>query len=162
VVVDLAHNEAGVSALVEVLTGLRAPGAAVRLVMGSPGDRTDDIITGVGELAARGADQVVIAHKEHYLRGRDPDELAALLRAGAAAVGVTDVPVCPTELAGLQALVEQSVPGDVVGRMCHAERVEVEAWLRGLGANVAEPAQIRAKVLTARGPVGVDGAGASA
>jgi cyanophycin synthetase len=151
VVVDLAHNEAGVEALLEVLDGLRAPGAAVRLVAGSPGDRTDDIIRGVGEIAARGADQLVIGHKEHYLRGREPDELAALLREGAAAVGVHDVPVHPTELAGLQALVEAAKPGDAVGVMCHAERGVIDSWLREAGATVDGPNEIRAKVLAARG-----------
>ena len=150
VVVDLAHNEAGVAALLEVLAGLRAPGGAVRLVAGSPGDRTDEIIRGVGELAARGTDRVVIAHKEHYLRGREADELAALLREGAASVGVTDVPVHPTELAGLQALLDESRPGDVVGVMCHAERTEVDGWLRSSGATLDGPDEVRAKVLAAR------------
>jgi cyanophycin synthetase len=150
VVVDLAHNEAGVAALIEVLHGLRPDGIAVRLVVGTPGDRTDDIIRGVGEIAARGADEIVVGHKEHYLRGRDPDDLAALLRDGAAAVGVTDVPVHPTELAGLQALVARSAPGDVIGIMCHAERVEIGAWLSAEGAEVATPEVIREKVLAAR------------
>jgi cyanophycin synthetase len=149
VVVDLAHNEAGVQALLDVLHGLRAPGCQVRLVLGTPGDRTDDIIRGVGEIAARGADQVVIGHKEHYLRGRDPDELAGLLREGAATVGVTDVPVHPTELAGLQALVGASVSGDAVGVMCHAERAEIAAWLTDHGATVDTPESIRTKVLRA-------------
>ena len=115
VVVDLAHNEAGVLALVEVLTGLRAPEGRTLLVMGSPGDRTDEIIRGVAELAARGTDQVVIAHKEHYLRGRELSELTALLREGAAAVGVTDVPDYPTELAALQALVARRRPATPSG-----------------------------------------------
>jgi len=150
VVVDLAHNEAGVAALLEVLHGLRVPGSAVRLVVGTPGDRTDEIIRGVGEIAARGADEIVIGHKEHYLRGREPDELAALLRDGAAAVGVTDVPVLPTELAGLQELVARSAPGDVVGVMCHAERAEIGAWLTARGAEIASPEVIREKVLAAR------------
>ena len=150
VVVDLAHNEAGVTALLDVLTGLRAPGAAVRLVMGTPGDRSDDLIRGVGEIAARGADQVVIGHKEKYLRGRDADELAALLVAGAAAVGVSDVDVFGTELEGLQALVAVSSPGDVVGIMCHAERAEVFAWLAEVGAVVATPEDVRTHVLAAR------------
>ncbi len=149
VVVDLAHNEAGVAALLEVLAGLRPAGRSVRLVVGTPGDRTDEIIRGVGEIAARGADQVVIAHKEHYLRGRDADDLAALLREGAAAVGVTDVPVHPTELAGLQALVAQTEAGDVLGVMCHAERVEIGDWLTAQGATVDSPETIRAKVLAA-------------
>ena len=106
---------------------------------------------GMGELAARGADQVAIAHKEHYLRGRHADELDALLREGAAAVGVLDVPAFPTELAGLQALVAQAAAGDVVGVMCHAERGEVDSWLRSAGATVDGPDEIRAKVLATRG-----------
>jgi cyanophycin synthetase len=149
VVVDLAHNEAGVAALLEVLAGLRAPGAAVRLVVGTPGDRTDQIIRGVGEIAARGADQVVIGHKEHYLRGRDPDELAALLREGSAAVGVLDVPVHPTELSGLQALVDQAGPGDAVGVMCHAERTEIDGWLRAAGGSVDGAEEVRRKAMAA-------------
>jgi len=150
VVVDLAHNEAGVQALLEVLAGLRRPGCSVRLVMGSPGDRTDEIIRGVGEIGARGADRVVIGHKEHYLRGRDTDELAALLREGAASVGVTDVPTHPTELAGLQAVLAEARPGDALGVMCHAERAEIADWLGSVGATVDTPETIRAKVLRGR------------
>ena len=149
VVLDLAHNEAGVSALVEVIHGLRAPGGTARLVLGSPGDRTDDIIRGIGELGARGADQVVIAHKDYYLRGREPEELAALLREGAASVGVHDVPVHPTEVAAVQALVAEANAGDVVGVMCHAERADIEDWLASHGGAVDGPEQIRAKVLAA-------------
>jgi cyanophycin synthetase len=149
VVIDLAHNEAGVAALVEVMHGLRAPGGSVRLVLGSPGDRTDDIIRGIGELGARGADRVVIGHKEHYLRGRPAEELAGLLAAGAAAVGVHDVPVHPTEIAAVQALVSEAAPGDVVGVMCHAERPAIEEWLAAEGATIDGPDEIRAKVLAA-------------
>ncbi len=151
VVVDLAHNEAGMAALQEVLAGLCPPGNVVRLVLGSVGDRADDIIRGVGELGARGADQVVIGHKEGYLHGRDLDELAGLLREGAASVGVDHVPDHPTELAALRALLDQSGPGDVVGVMCHAEQAEIDVWLRGGGGRVDGPAEIRDKVLKARG-----------
>ena len=154
VVLDLAHNEAGVVALTEVLGGLRAPGGQVLLEMGTPGDRTDEIIRGVAELAARGADRVVIGHKEHYLRGRDLDELTALLREGAAAVGVEDLPSHPTELAGFQALMAEARPGDAVGVMCHAERTAIAEWLLGQGATVDSPADIRDKVLRAAGPRG--------
>jgi cyanophycin synthetase len=87
------------------------------------------------------------------LRGRDADELAGLLQEGAAAVGVHDVPVHGTELAGLQALVGQAVPGDVIGVMCHAERSEIAAWLGTEGATADGPDEIRAKVLAAATPV---------
>ena len=111
------------------------------MVMGTPGDRTDEIIRGVAEIAARGADQVVIGHKEHYLRGRDVEGLTALLREGASAVGVGDVPSYRTELDGMRALIDGSGAGDVVGVMCHAERTEIAAWLGAAGATVDSPAR---------------------
>jgi cyanophycin synthetase len=115
VVIDLAHNEAGVEALLEVLHGLRPPGAVVHLVMGGVGDRTDDVLRGIGELGARGADRVAIAHKDRYLRGRTTVEMEELMREGAAAVGVHDVPAYPNELAALQAVTDQASVADVVG-----------------------------------------------
>ena len=108
VVVDLAHNEAGVTALLEVLPGCGAPGRRRCGWWSAPRATAPTRSSAAwARSAARGADQVVIAHKEHYLRGRDAEELAGLLREGAAAVGVHDVPVHPTELAGLQALVDR-------------------------------------------------------
>jgi cyanophycin synthetase len=151
VVIDLAHNEAGVAALLEVLHGLRPPGAVVRLVIGGAGDRTDDVLRGMGELGARGADHVAIAHKDHYLRGRTTGELERLMREGAAEVGVHDVPAFPTELAALEAVVGQALPADVIGIMCHAERADLELWLRDRGATVDGPDDLRRKVLAAKG-----------
>jgi cyanophycin synthetase len=150
VVVDLAHNEAGLEALLDVLAGLRGPGAAVRLVLGTAGDRQDSVLQTLGELAARGADDIVIGHKERYLRGRTTGQMGELYRQGAAAVGVGGLGEEPTELAALQVLVGRAAPGDVVGVMCHAERAEIDAWLRGRGATPDDPAQVRAKVLAAR------------
>ncbi len=146
VVMDLAHNEVGLEAMIEVMRGLRAPGCRLLLGLGAVGDRQDDLLEMLGEIAGRDADVVVIGHKEHYLRGRTTAELEALLRAGAARVGVTDLPAHPTELASLQALVEQATPGDVVGLMCHAERQQVYDWLTGQGATADTPEVLRAKV----------------
>src|SRR4029453_5111516 len=89
------------------------------------------------ELAARGADTVVIGEKRKYLRGRDPAELVRLLSEGAATVGMTDVPSHPGELAALQALVPASGPGDVVALMAPAERAEVQARLAHEGGDLA-------------------------
>jgi cyanophycin synthetase len=151
VVVDLAHNEAGVAALLEVLHGLRPPGAVVRLVLGGVGDRTDEVLRGIGELGARGADTVAIGHKQKYLRGRSVAEMEDLMREGAAAVGVHDVPAFETELAALQSLVATASLADVIGVMCHAEREEIDHWLRANGATVDGPDELRRKVLAARG-----------
>ncbi len=151
VVMDLAHNEAGLEALLEVLRGVVAPGGRVFLGLGVVGDRTDELITDLGEIAAKGADEVVIGHKEHYLRGRTTAELDVLMRAGAARVGVESLPSYPTELASLQALTGLAKPGDVVGLMCHAERAEVVRWLDSSGAVADTPVDLREKVRRARG-----------
>jgi cyanophycin synthetase len=150
VIVDMAHNEASLLALLEVARGLRLPGRRVLAMTGTAGDRTDELIRSLGELAARGADRVVIGEKHKYLRGRDPAELVRLLREGAATVGVTDVPAHPGELAGLRALAAESGPGDVLALMAPAERAEILAWLEDQGATLLDPDQLRARVVAAR------------
>ena len=146
VVVDLAHNEAGLEALLEIMAGVRRPGARLLLAMGAVGDRQDDLVGSLGEMAARDADVVVIAHKQRYLRGRTTEELDALFRAGAARVGRHDVPSHPTEVAALRTLVEQASPGDVVGLMCHEDREGVYAWLAAEGFTADTPESLRDKV----------------
>jgi cyanophycin synthetase len=150
VVIDLAHNEAGLEALLEIMNGVRRPDARLLLGLGAVGDRQDDLVDKLGEIGARDADVVVIAHKERYLRGRTTEELEDLLRAGAARVGVEDVPAYPTEVAGLEALVEMAEPGDVVGLMCHADRQGVYDWIAAHGGTADGPETLGDKVRAAR------------
>ena len=150
VIVDMAHNEASLLALLEVARGLRLPGGRVLAMVGTAGDRSDELVRSLGELAARGADRVVIGEKHRYLRGRDPEELVRLLRRGAATVGMTDLPAHPSELAGLQALAGSSGPGDVLALMAPAERAPILAWLTAQGATLLDPDQLRARVVEAR------------
>jgi cyanophycin synthetase len=150
VIVDMAHNEASLLALLEVARGLRLPGRRVLAMIGTAGDRSDELIRSLGELAAKGADRVVIGEKHRYLRGRDAAVLVDLMREGAAAVGVTDLPAHPSELAGLQALVAESGPGDVCALMAPAERDPILDWLGGQGASLLDPDRLRARVLAAR------------
>lgn len=149
VVVDLAHNEAGLDALLETMAGLRRPGGRLLLGLGGVGDRTDDVLEALGERAARDADVVVVGHKERYLRGRTAEELERLFAAGAARVGAGPLPAYRTELAALEALLGQARPGDVVGLMCHAQREEVHGWLVDHGAAPDGPETLRAKVRAA-------------
>jgi cyanophycin synthetase len=149
VVVDLAHNEAGLEALLEVMGGVRRPGARLLLALGAVGDRQDDLIERLGEIGAMGSDVVAIGHKAHYLRGRTVEELDSLLRAGASRVGVDDIRSHATEVEALAALVEQAQPGDVVGLMCHAERQEVYDWIAAQGGTPDDPHVLADKVRTA-------------
>ena len=151
VVIDLAHNEAGLDALLEIMNGVRRPGARLLLGLGAVGDRQDELVDKLGEIGARDADVVVIAHKARYLRGRTTEELEELMRAGAARVGVEDVPSYPTEVDALAALVEMAEPGDVVGLMCHEDREGVYAWIKAHDGTADDPETLRGKVRAARG-----------
>ncbi|WP_404382607.1 tetratricopeptide repeat protein [Knoellia locipacati] len=151
VVVDLAHNEAGLEALMDVSDGLVEPGSRIHLGLGAAGDRTDEILENLGEIAGHRADHVVAAHKAHYLRGRTMEELEAHLRTGLQRTGVADIASFPTELSGLQALVEAAHDGDVVAIMCHAEREAIYDWLDEVGAVADDAPDIRRKVIAARG-----------
>ena len=151
VVMDLAHNEAGLEALLEIMAGVRRPGARLLLGLGAVGDRTDELIDALGEIGAKGSDVVAIGHKEWYLRGRTMDEIDALLRAGAARVGVTDIDTYTTEVACLAALVGRARPGDVVGLMCHAERQEAYDWIAAHDGTPDSPEVLSQKVRAAQG-----------
>jgi cyanophycin synthetase len=151
VILDLAHNEAGLEALLRVAEGLRPPGSAVHLGLGTGGDRTDEILHTLGELAGRRADRVSVVHKASYLRGREMAELEAQLLVGLSRVGVAEVDSYPTELQGLQALVATTDRGDVLALMVHADRVRLDEWLKGNGATVDSPRDVRRKVVEARG-----------
>lgn len=151
VVLDLAHNEAGLEALLNVADGLRPPGSFVHLGLGTGGDRTDEILVALGELAGRRADLVQIVHKAHYLRGRTMDDLEERLREGLAHVGVVPVGSWPTELHGLRSLVEAAEDGDVVAVMCHADRALLDEWLGEHGGTPDGADEIRRKVIAARG-----------
>jgi cyanophycin synthetase len=157
VIIDSAHNEASLEALLEVMSGLRPTGARVLLGLGAVGDRTDELTEALGEIGARASDVVAIGHKTRYLRGRSVEELEGLLRLGAERVGVTHVPAYPTEVDCLAALVGQALPGDVVGLMCHAEQQEVYAWLAEHGATVDDPSTLAEKVRAAQDSAGTAG-----
>jgi cyanophycin synthetase len=151
VVVDYAHNEAGMIGLTEILAGLRPPRARIWLAYCAAGDRQDDVLHGLGYRAARGADHPVVAGLAHYLRGRDPKDLLERLRAGALDGGADDVPVVEDEMAALGLMLERSGPLDVIGIAALGQRAEVFAELERRGAILAEPETIRRLVRRARG-----------
>ncbi len=150
VVLDLAHNEAGLEAMLEIMNGVRRPGSRLLLGLGAVGDRQDDLLDKLGEIGARDSDVVAIGHKQDYLRGRTMAEMDGLLRAGAERVGVTDITSYPTEVECLAALAGQARPGDVVGLMCHAQRVACNAWITEHGGTPDSPDTLTAKVRAAR------------
>ncbi|HJP70647.1 MAG TPA: cyanophycin synthetase, partial [Candidatus Limnocylindria bacterium] len=128
VIVDFAHNEAGLAALLDVARTL-AGRHRVHLALGTAGDRTDEILHRLGVLAGS-ADDLVIAEKPHYLRGRDLGAMNELLRDGAREGGYSGrITALPSELRALRALVRRASRGDVCAVMTHVERREIGDWL---------------------------------
>lgn len=150
VVIDLAHNEAGLEALLEIMHGIRRPGGRLLLGVGTAGDRADDVFVRLGEMAALGADLVEIAHKDDYLRGRPMAELGALIRHGAANAGVEITEEHEAELPTLVSLVGKARDGDVLALMTHQDRVQVDSWLQAHGGSRDSTPTLRAKVLRAQ------------
>jgi cyanophycin synthetase len=147
VIVDFAHNEAGVDAVLDVAEGI-AGGAAgraapVTAIIGTAGDRPDDTLRGIGRIAARRAQRVAIKETLKYLRGRSRESIVGEILAGIHAAGrpTADVPVYDSETAALRAELARNSDGAakpdaarVIVLMCHEEREEVFALLAELGA----------------------------
>jgi cyanophycin synthetase len=157
VIVDFAHNEAGVGAVLDVAEGI-ATGAAGRAapitaIIGTAGDRPDDTLRGIGRIAAARAQRVVIKETRRYLRGRSEQAVVGELLAGVKAGGgsVADVPVYESETAALRAELNGRGPdgrGDrprVIVLMCHEEREAVFRLLDDLGA---KPVDVTAELTT--------------
>jgi cyanophycin synthetase len=81
VLLDYAHNPAGLKALGEVVNGLRGDHRRCIGVIGIAGDRRDQDIRSMGRAAAGIFDEVILK-EDHDQRGRGPGEAAALLREG--------------------------------------------------------------------------------
>jgi cyanophycin synthetase len=149
VVIDLAHNEAGLEALLEIMSGIRPPHGRLLLGVGTAGDRGDEVFVRLGEIAALGADVVEIVNKGEYLRGRSMAEISGLITEGAAHAGMTIQRAHDSELGGLVSLVDQAHADDVVAIMTHQDREELDRWLLDHQATRDDAGALRAKVLRA-------------
>jgi cyanophycin synthetase len=152
VIVDFAHNEAGISAVLDVAEGI-AGGAAGRAapittIIGTAGDRPDDTLRGIGRIAAERSQRVVIKETLGYLRGRSRESVIGELLAGARSGGAVGsaIDVYPTETAALlgelngAGVAARTATGGrpdaprVIVLMCHEERGAVFELLARLGA----------------------------
>jgi cyanophycin synthetase len=156
VIVDFAHNEAGVAAILDVAEGIAAGAAGraapITAIIGTAGDRPDDTLRGIGRIAASRAQRVAIKQTLRYLRGRTPESVVGELLAGVTAGGIpaVEVPIYRDETQALQAeLTGAAGAGADGGRsdaprvivlMCHQERDEVYELLARLGARPVDVA----------------------
>jgi cyanophycin synthetase len=151
VIVDFAHNEAGISAVLDVAEGI-AGGAAGRaapitIIIGTAGDRPDDTLRGIGRIAGERAQRIAIKETIEYLRGRTRESVVGELLAGVAAAGrpPDEVAVYESETIALRAELSGAAAqaegrgarpdaARVLVLMCHEQREAVFALLDSLGA----------------------------
>ena len=109
VIVDFAHNEAGVGAILDVAEGIAAGAAGraapITAIIGTAGDRPDDTLRGIGRIAAERAQRVAIKQTLEYLRGRTAESVVGELMVGIVAGGGSpaDVPIYDSETDALRA-----------------------------------------------------------
>lgn len=143
IVIDYAHNEAGMAGLTELLDGLRCRGKEIWVTICTAGDRTDTILHAFALRAALGSDHLAIAELERYLRGRSRADIIDHLRSGAREAGVDDVPEYEDELHALRAMLHSASRGDVIGVTALGMRPELFAWLEAQGATRLGPADVK-------------------
>ena len=142
-VIDYAHNEAGMVGLTEILGGLRRPGREIWLAICAAGDRTDQILHDFAYRAARGSDHLAVAELLRYLRGRGREETIERMATGARDGGKDEIDVYADELSALRGMLSRSRRGDVIGVTALGMRAEVFAWLDEAGAKRMTPARVK-------------------
>jgi cyanophycin synthetase len=134
VIVDYAHNEAGLNVLLDFGHSLRKGDARLISVIGSAGDRTATSLRELGRIAATRSDHVIAKGTIKYLRGRTLDELMGLYIEGIEAGNGAPYSVAEGECAGVEQALGMAAPGDVIAAMAHEEALQIHDFLRSNGA----------------------------
>jgi UDP-N-acetylmuramyl tripeptide synthase len=130
VIVDFAHNPHGLQAFLELGRNLSAERRL--LIIGQAGDRSDDDIRSLVEVAARAKpDRVLIKRMARYSRGRPDGEVARLIRETFLAAGTPPDKLVDEEdeLEAVRDALRWAQPGDLVIALIHEDRNAVLDFL---------------------------------
>jgi cyanophycin synthetase len=114
VILDYAHNPAAVKAICDVTDRFDIDGRRI-VVLAAPGDRRDQDIRDIAEIAAGRFDHY-ICRRDDNARGRGPDEVAVMLKDKLLEDGVPAdaIEVIPDEQEATRHALEIAEPGDLV------------------------------------------------
>jgi cyanophycin synthetase len=131
VIVDFAHNEHGVNAIVDTVR--RMPARRKWALFGSAGDRSDEHIAAI----ARGVcliepDKVVITELDDYLRGREPGEVSQVMKQACLLAGIpeTSIELVDSPLAGVKLALSSMEAEDLGLFLVLTERDRVIDYLK--------------------------------
>ncbi|MBM4280544.1 MAG: hypothetical protein FJ137_07210 [Deltaproteobacteria bacterium] len=124
---DFAHNPAGVAAALAFLQRLRArdavPGRLIVLT-GAAGDRSNDELRGVcAAIAAARPDHVIVRELDGYRRGCAPGEVPARIRGHLVVAGVAPgvIDAAADDQHGLTLALDDARAGDTVAMLIHID-----------------------------------------
>lgn len=114
VVMDYAHNPAAVRAMCSVVDHFEVEGRRL-VVLSAPGDRRDQDIEEIADIAAGYFDHFICRCDDHR-RGRGEDEVAQLLKTRLMLKGVSEdrIDVIPDERAAVEHALKMATAGDLV------------------------------------------------
>ncbi|CAN5829945.1 hypothetical protein BH24CHL3_BH24CHL3_09820 [soil metagenome] len=137
VIVDFAHNAAGLKHLLKLGRALTADGCALIAAIGTAGDRPDEAIIELGRLGGEQADIVIAKDTEKYLRGRSSGAIVDLILTGAGLANHEDVRVVPNEHVAFDLALELAQPGDTVAIMCIENLDQILDYLTANGTAIS-------------------------
>ncbi len=119
VILDYAHNPHGMEQIAEMVRAMRPNHQRILAVVTGTGDRRDQDIRALGEIAARMADEVIVKETT-LLRGRRRGEVPRLVGEGLAAAGMPGdrISYFDNEREALDAALGRARAGDLVIIFC--------------------------------------------
>jgi cyanophycin synthetase len=114
VILDYGHNSAAVQAMCDLVDRLEVGGRRI-CVLAAPGDRRDEDIREIGEIAAGRFDRYIL-RRDDQLRGRRPDEVPQVLRDSLLEHGVPaeQILIIPDEQQAIDGALREAQTGDLV------------------------------------------------
>jgi len=115
VLFDYGHNADAVEQLCQLANRLDVKGGRI-CVLSAPGDRRDQDIVAIADVAAKAAFDHYICRRDDSRRGRGDDEVPRMLQAALKARGISDhrVAVIVDEQQAIAAALRKAEPGDLV------------------------------------------------
>jgi UDP-N-acetylmuramyl tripeptide synthase len=130
VLLDFAHNPAGLEALMPVINSL--PAKRRLLVTGQAGDRGDaDLRDFAQAIGSTEFDRIIIKRMDGHARGREVGEVAGIMRDAFLALGYAprSLSTAKTELDATRAALRWARPGDLIVLLSHEKRDQTRELL---------------------------------
>jgi UDP-N-acetylmuramyl tripeptide synthase len=131
VIVDFAHNEHGVNAIVDTVR--RMPARDKWVLFGSAGDRSDEHMAAIAHgVCSITPQQVVITELADYLRGREPGEVGQIMKQACLQSGIIEdrIHLADSPLAGVDFALQRMGAGDLGLFLVLSQRDEIIQLLK--------------------------------